>query len=128
MPKGGARVGAGRPKSLARAEGQLARIRTEMQAGFYESAKTLAAAMPELVQDAIRHAKAGDKNLLKFLIDQFHKIVGALPLDEQDGYAVYKAKLLAVIEQSGQQPEVVGASGANDPGDTQPLSESPPNS
>lgn len=109
-------------------EGQLTRIKTEMQAGFYASAKELAEAMPELVKSAILHAKAGDKNLLKFLIDQFHKIVGALPLDEQDNYAVYKAKLLAVIEQSGQRPEDMGASGENDAGGPQPVPKPNPHS
>ena len=128
MPKGGLRPGAGRPKSVAKMEGQLSRIKTEMQAGFYASAKELAEAMPELVKLAIAHAKAGDKNLLRFLIDQFHKIVGALPLDEQDGYAIYKAKLLAVIEQSGQQPADMAASSTGDPGGPEPVSEPNPHS
>ena len=100
MPKGGARPGAGRPRDLAKAAGQLDKIREEMQKGFYEAAWELARKQPELVREAIKYAMAGDKLLLKFCIEQFNKIVGALPEQEQSAYKVYHERLLQAVERS----------------------------
>lgn len=117
MPKGGARIGAGRPKDLTKAAKRLEKIRATMQDGFYESAFKLATAIPKLTEQAIMHAEAGDKGLLKFLLTQFYDIVGALPAEDQSKYADLQSRLISIIEDQRNRPRDLGAAGAGDPRD-----------
>ena len=113
VAKGGKRPGAGRPREISRAVLMLEQVRTEMQRGFYDSAFQLSNNMPKLTEEAIKHALGGDKGLLKFLIEQYFKMVGALPSGEQDKYAEYNRRIAEAIERG-----VAGGVGASGKGNS----------
>ena len=111
MPKGGVRQGAGRPKDIAKTAASLDRIRDKMQAEFYEAAFLLSNSNVELTRLAIDHARGGDKNMLRFLLEHFWKMVGALPQEDDSKYTDIRARILAVVDTyaSEQRPEAVGS-------------------
>jgi hypothetical protein len=75
MPRGGARPGAGRPPKHAAEmkRDRAARVLGKCQDMIQEN-------LPELMQEAIKAALAGDKNLLKFLIENG---MGKAPVKQQ---------------------------------------------
>lgn len=124
MGHGGARAGAGRPREVARAAAQLDKVRDKLHAEFYLSAGMLAQAMPQLTQLAIKAAtgyaykdkegkdivKLPDLNILKFLMEQFWKIVGAMPGDENSKAKEMRAQFLAIVNNyTNDRPQIVGA-------------------
>lgn len=85
MGKGGLRYGAGRPisleKQLDRAEKLAHRLREATKLGL----DTLAADYPALMTQAVEYAKAGDKTMLRFLLELMSKMV-AVEEDEDSAF------------------------------------------
>lgn len=117
MPSGGARPGSGRKLAVEKAIQRLDTIKTEMQQGFYTSSWNLAKAMPELTREAIEYARNGDKNMLRFLIDLFFKLVSAIPTDDTSVHKVVRERILKIVEtyaSASDRPEVVDSSSRSD--------------
>ena len=114
MPRGGARVGAGRPKDFTAAAEKLAHLRDKMQEEFTLSASELAGSIVTLTKKAIEQASAGDKNMLRFLLEHYWKIVGALPVDNESKYQETAAAIRAVIS-AYERPQALGADSSGDP-------------
>lgn len=123
---GGSRPGAGRPKEIARAAAQLERVRDKLHAEFYISAGELAQAMPQLTRLAIKaatgstwtdadgkeHREAPDRGMLRFLLEQFWRIVGSMPGEESAKAKETRAQFLAIINNyTSERPEAVEANG-----------------
>ena len=89
-----------------------------MQAEFYASMGELGKSLPKLTQKAIALAADGNVLLLKFLIENFCKVVGALPEEGDIKYRLIREiveKRVTEYNDPSDRPEPVDTGGEGHP-------------